>query len=71
MGYSPEAANIAGAEPDWVYTPIFLCNLSIYCHAFSSPIICISSDTVKYPVPEEAGLGIDIRPLYSGFIKSS
>ncbi|MNT72042.1 hypothetical protein D3C72_2106030 [compost metagenome] len=39
--------------------------------AFSSPHICIQPETSRKPVPDEAGFGMTIWPLYSGFVRSS
>ena len=34
-------------------------------------MICSHAETVKNPVPDDAGCGITSVPLYSGFVKSS
>ena len=49
---------------------MFWCNSSINCQPCFSPKVCNQALTSRKPVPDEAGLGITILPLYSGLVRS-
>src|SRR2546428_13109567 len=49
---------------------MFSCSASMNFHASASPHICNQPATSRKPVPDEAGLGITILPLYTGLVRS-
>src|ERR671915_27927 len=55
---SPVEAWLQGFEPECVYMAMFSCSLSMYAQPPFSPQSVSHAATSKYPVPEEAGLGI-------------
>ena len=71
MGNSPAPACLHGLEPEWTYRAMFWCSLSRYSQPFCSPINCRRADTVRKPVPEEAGFGMTRCPLYTGLRRSA
>src|SRR5438552_2351601 len=70
IGYSPAPAMVHGLEPECVYTPMFWWSASMYFQPSVSPKSCSQLVTSRNPVPEEAGFGITIVPLYTGLVRS-
>src|SRR5215470_5018490 len=70
IGNSPEPAERHGAEPECVYWAMFSCSASMNFQASASPHICSQPATSRKPVPEDAGFGITILPLYTGLVRS-
>ena len=70
IGNSPCPARVQGCEPECVYSAMFSCNASMNFQPSASPHICSQPATSRKPVPDEAGLGITILPLYTGLVRS-
>ena len=70
---SPMIRFCIGPEPDEVKPApeMFSARPSKKVNAFSSPHALTRLSRKMYPVLEDLGFGIEIRPLYSGFSRSS
>jgi hypothetical protein len=69
IGNSPFPAIFAGLDPECVYWAMLPSSRSRYFHPFFSPMSWRIADTVRKPVPEEAGFGMTTSPLYSGLTR--
>src|SRR5215467_14541666 len=49
---------------------MFWWSASMYFHPSASPNSWSQLDTSRKPVPDEAGFGITIAPLYTGLVRS-
>src|SRR2546429_3990261 len=70
IGNSPWPARAHGCEPECVYSATFSCSASMNFQASASPHICSQPATSRNPVPDDAGLGMTILPLYTGLVRS-
>src|SRR6202158_1960677 len=70
IGNSPEPAERHGDEPECVYCAMFSCSASMNFQPSASPHSCSQAVTSKKPVPDDAGFGITILPLYTGLVRS-
>src|SRR6266542_6506351 len=62
IGNSPAPACRQGFEPECVYCAMLSCSASMYFQASASPHICNQPATSRYPVPDDAGLGMTTLP---------